>query len=159
MNRNFWIASLIALSILFVAGCQSTGSNTHKLTMTDFAFTPETLNLQAGQEVQLTLINEGAVEHEILIGRNLHIGEDGKLEGFEEDFFDKGAVEVRTDGDEFHVGSPEEIEEEGWHVEVEPGGKVTLTFTVPAGKEGEWEIGCFVAGHYEAGMTGALVVK
>jgi uncharacterized cupredoxin-like copper-binding protein len=54
--------------------------------------------------------------------------------------------------------------EEGGHgrdgntIMVEPGGQVELTLTLPADAEGVWEMGCFIEGHYEAGMLGQLVV-
>lgn len=83
---------------------------------------------------------------------------EGMPHGYMEDFFEHGKVPVEVSGEKFKVGSPEEIEEAGWHVEVEPGGKAVLKFTVPEGKADGWEMGCFVAGHYEAGMKGKMVV-
>lgn len=44
-------------------------------------------------------------------------------------------------------------------MEVEPGGFASVTFALPADRRGEWEIGCFVPGHYEAGMKATLVVR
>lgn len=44
-------------------------------------------------------------------------------------------------------------------VDVEPGGQATLRFTVPASAKGEWEMGCFIPGHYESGMSGFLEIE
>jgi len=41
---------------------------------------------------------------------------------------------------------------------VQAGGYVTLRLELPAGAAGQWEMGCFIPGHYEAGMRGVLVV-
>ena len=48
---------------------------------------------------------------------------------------------------------------QGAHVTVEPGGVVELTLLVPADAVGTWEIGCFLEGHYEAGMLGTFNVQ
>jgi uncharacterized cupredoxin-like copper-binding protein len=120
-----------------------------------------TLQVKAGQEVHLTLENKGEKEHEILFGRRVKI-EDGVPAGYEEDLFDHDPSKVQASGSEgFHQGSPEEIDEEGYHVELEPGATGTLVFTIPADKAGEWEIGCFIddGQHYEDGMQGTLTVQ
>jgi len=43
-------------------------------------------------------------------------------------------------------------------VELEGGQAGEIFFQVP-NKPGEWEMGCFVSGHYEAGMKAPLIVK
>lgn len=119
----------------------------------DFYFKPVRLELPAGQTVTLQLINKGKVEHEFMIGREVEYHE-GKPEGFEHDFFAEVKVTYTVE-----KGKVEQEEEHGFEVELEPGGKATLTFTVPADRKGEWEIGCFVPSHYEAGMKGTLIVR
>ena len=42
-------------------------------------------------------------------------------------------------------------------LDVQAGGSVTLHFTVPGSAKGTWGFGCFVPGHYDAGMHGTLV--
>ncbi|GBD11912.1 hypothetical protein HRbin23_01595 [bacterium HR23] len=45
-------------------------------------------------------------------------------------------------------------------LEVEPGVKdIWVRITIPEEMKGEWEIGCFVPGHYEAGMHTTLIVE
>ncbi len=45
----------------------------------------------------------------------------------------------------------------GENVRIAPNTTVTITLVVPAGV-GQFEFGCFVPGHYEAGMKGILLV-
>ena len=47
----------------------------------------------------------------------------------------------------------------GVKVEVAPGAAVTLRLTVPAEATGTWEMGCFVPGHYQAGMKATLRIE
>jgi uncharacterized cupredoxin-like copper-binding protein len=93
------------------------------------------------------------LEHELLIG---------KLDGmsFSEDYFDRDASKVEASGGEgFHVGSDEEIAEEGYHVELEAGATGTLVFI--ADKGGEWDVACFLdeGVHFEEGMVGKFIVE
>lgn len=81
----------------------------------EFAFEPASLHLHEGEAVNIVLVNEGVVEHEI------------ELEAF------------------------------GFHLHVEPGETVTAGFV--ADQAGTFEFGCFVPGHFDAGMAGELVVE
>ena len=49
----------------------------------------------------------------------------------------------------------------GFMVQLRPGGKATIRFTVPANRAGQWEVGCFAEDgqHYTEGMKGTLVVR
>jgi plastocyanin len=71
----------------------------------DFKFIPKTIRVKAGQEVTLVLINNGAKEHELMIGRNTH-AEDGITEPFTQDFFEGIMVEVAGAG--IAMGGPME---------------------------------------------------
>lgn len=137
------------------------------LVMDEFSFVPETLTLPAGEEVDLTIVNEGGKAHELMIGmpvgsgpewesdlfvrmepEAMH-GEGYELEGFE------GMHEEEEGEEEGHAAG----EMHGAEVEVEPGAEVTLRLHVPADAEGDWEMGCFLPQHYESGMKGTLVVE
>ena len=50
----------------------------------DFKFTPNTIELKAGQKVRLVLRNDGDKDHEFMIGRNV-ISPEGFPNGFEHD--------------------------------------------------------------------------
>ncbi len=47
----------------------------------------------------------------------------------------------------------------GTMVEAAAGETFLMTFTLPEDRRGEWATGCFLSGHYEAGMHGALIVE
>lgn len=44
-------------------------------------------------------------------------------------------------------------------VMLKPEGKATLTFKIPSDRKGEWEMACFVPGHYEAKMKGKIIIN
>jgi len=45
-------------------------------------------------------------------------------------------------------------------LEVEPGvNDIWLRMVIPAELKGEWELGCFVEGHYEQGMKAKLIIE
>jgi hypothetical protein len=50
-------------------------------------------DFRVGQEVTLTLVNSGVLEHEIMFGRNLVSGGNGMPMGYEIDFFVSAGVE------------------------------------------------------------------
>jgi uncharacterized cupredoxin-like copper-binding protein len=154
--RPLRVVLVIAMALIVLLAACGGQEEPQVLTvrMSEFAFSPDSITIEAGREVQLTLVNDGALEHEFLVGRN-------PGEGFETDLFDRDASQVTIlGGEEYAEGSPEDIAEEGYHVEVEPGGQVTLSFTVPASKAGDWEMGCFIdeGAHYLAGMHGTFRV-
>ena len=43
-------------------------------------------------------------------------------------------------------------------ISLQEGMRGTMTFTLPTALRGEWEIGCFLTGHYGRGMHGTLTV-
>jgi plastocyanin len=64
--------------------------------LTEFRFNPSEITLRVGQHVTFHVVNAGATDHEIMIGRNPLRDESGQLgDGFEHDFFEhtKPAVE------------------------------------------------------------------
>ena len=119
--------------------------------MGDYYFNPADVRLPAGRKVYLTLQNRGTEMHELLVGREVDTA-GGKPNGYRDSFF--GGTLVLFTGEKFDW----EYEGDLLEMEVMPGGRVTLEFVVPEGKEGVWEMGCMVPGHYEAGMRGQLVV-
>lgn len=133
--------------------------------MYDFYFaTPQggknpTIRVPAGKTIGLHIHNEGGIVHELMIGRKVKMEEmeEGKPHGYVEMltttvpadvFFYYGQAKAEVGGALFE------------ELEVEPGIKdVWLRLTIPVGMKGEWEIGCFVPGHYEAGMKTTLIVE
>jgi len=147
--------------------------------MKEYAFTPADLEFQVGQEVTLNLTNSGALEHEIMFGRDVMMM-DGMPNGFNIDMFETADVEPdvsvemsmeteaegeeHTEGDE-HSGEEEHMEEDGhsgFMVKVPVSQDIyTMSFTVTEDMVGEWEIGCFLLDgvHYNSGMVGTLTVE
>lgn len=97
------------------------------------------IELPAGERIMVRLVNEGAAAHEI------HFGRDADLEErlYREDL-------LGTEG------------EHGAHgfmaVVLQPGESSSLLFVIPETKRGEWEIACFMPGHYEGGQHAPLIV-
>ena len=65
--------------------------------MTEYAFSPSELNVSVGQEVTLTLVNKGTLEHEIMFGRDV-VTADGRPNGYTVDLFEHASVEPDVHG-------------------------------------------------------------
>lgn len=75
--------------------------------------------------------------------------------GFEDDFFE--GIDVKAE-----VGNGAQFMRMPGHgtmVLLKPHSKVTITFMVPSDRIGEWEMACFIPGHYEAKMKGNVMVE
>lgn len=163
MLRKSIFPLFVLIGLLFViSGCQNneTGEPSQakgvvaepiQVRLTEFSIQPNMIRIKAGETAQIELINEGKNEHEFMVGRTVdtHAGE---ASGFKKDFFSG----LKANSDKIKL-----IEEHGHGtmVKVPAGGRTTLTLTAPADRIGEWEVACFVAGHYESGMKGALMVE
>jgi len=124
------VGAALILGVLLTA-CGGASTANLRVVTTDFAFTPTDATVAAGQEVSLTLTNNGSVEHEWVLM--------------------EAGYQVTTpfdDDDEPHVY---------WEGEVDAGESMTFTFTAPS-EPGDYPIVCGVAGHLEAGMVGTLTV-
>ena len=117
-----------------------------ELTMKEFTFSPRTITVRPGETVTLKLTNVGALEHEFMAGRAPVAGR-----GYSEDWLKRAvpALASHTHPGEEHIG-------EGIRVSADWGHQVTLV--VPE-ETGTYEFGCFITGHYEAGMRGSIVVR
>jgi uncharacterized cupredoxin-like copper-binding protein len=182
MKRTFFILTLFVASAPFALTVYSSqdASNTVQIKVGEFYFKPETVQLKAGQEVKIELVNEGKIEHEFMVGRGVkteqgehemheamhNASEYEHSEGmhemhgemskrFEKNFFDGIDVVAQTkNGAEFM-----RVPGHGTMVGLKPQGKATLTFKVPTDRKGEWMMACFMPGHYEAMMKGKVIVK
>lgn len=165
-----WRGLALAGAIIFLSVQGATASHTGLLfgapnrvvvTLSEYKFTPSTITIEAGAAVDLVLENKGSLSHyfsvypkplspfksigdwhEYLLAKSY-------LQGMGE------IVIHQRNADSYTVGG--QITEIG----VDPGKKVTLTFT--PSKKGTFEFGCHLptggANHYTAGMRGVLVVK
>ncbi|MBI3961973.1 MAG: hypothetical protein HY335_04395 [Deinococcus sp.] len=108
------------------------------------------ITLQAGERVALELMNTGLILHEAFFGQDANIAEGKYNLNLLED------VEVIVEG--IATGGKFEVEAEGLgEVELEPNVELELLFTVP-NTPGTFEIGCFIPGHYQAGMHAPLII-
>jgi uncharacterized cupredoxin-like copper-binding protein len=136
MRTHSHIVVLAASLALILTACGAGGgpSTSISLTMTDFTFLPNTLTVPAGKEITMSVTNGGAVAHDFMIMKLGH--------------------EVSGNG---HVGAAEHANVYWEHEMLEAGQTQQTKFTAP-NEPGEYQIVCGVAGHFEAGMVGKLIV-
>jgi plastocyanin len=104
-----------------------------RVTITDYAFTPNTFTVTAGAQISFTVTNNGALAHNFLIMQSGYQVQDH--------FTDAGRMNViLTSGS------------------IPSGQTVTTTFTAPSDPS-EYQVICGMPGHFEAGMVGKLIVS
>jgi uncharacterized cupredoxin-like copper-binding protein len=145
-------AAAVAVALLLGA-CSSTATTsavqspdagrTVRIEMSEFAYSPPRVILQAGETVTLVLANVGKLEHEFMAGTGVMAGM-----GYRTDWLAKAKAKGVDGGGGEHAGLM---------VRVPAGATARLVLLVPA-QNGEIEFGCFVQGHYEGGMHGLIVV-
>ena len=156
------ILSLLFL-LVFTAGCgagKSSQTVNQTITMSDYAYTPATMQVKVGETLTLKLVNDGQLSHEIMFGKQVKkVG--NRPAGYEIDLFDYAGVvpEVKIlSGD---VTTHQADSHSGFMLTFpKKGDSAALTFPITAKMVGEWEIGCFSQDgvHYDAGMKGKLAV-
>jgi uncharacterized cupredoxin-like copper-binding protein len=99
-------------------------------------FTPDSLQVSAGETVRLIVRNEGRLPHELVLGSEADI---------------RAHAQAMKEGQVHKHGAGGAMA-----LEVPPGQsrEWVLRFT----QAGQWQMACLVPGHYEAGMRGALTV-
>lgn len=98
------------------------------------------VHIHSGTPHLMRFENVGAVAHEIHFGRNADLAR--RL--YSENLFGGGGDHVAHNFLGLHLN---------------PGEGATLHIWIPEGREGEWEMGCFIPGHYEGGQRSVLVVE
>jgi plastocyanin len=164
--------TLLSMLAVLVAACA--GSNpepvaqlepvSYTIEMTEYAFSPERIEVKVGHEVTLELVNLGQISHELMVGQEV-ARLNNRPNGFHKDLFDAAHVEpVITGGASAggHASDGHGADHSGSFMVVLPetGDQASMTFTVTEEMVGEWELGCFEQDgvHYDAGMKGTLVV-
>lgn len=127
-----------------------------EVTMKNFKFVPNQLEILAGERVKLEFHNKGSVTHAFMAGNVLT----EELEGYENGLFEgvkvTKSVNGKTTTKTYGPGS--------LMLGVKPDQSASLTFTMPDAKIGTYEFGCFkTAGtggtkHYKVGMKGQIHV-
>lgn len=164
MQRWSRFAVLVAVLSLAVATLGQAQGLERELTITmgEFFFQAsgqqpnEPITLDTAVPYRITFRNVGSAVHRVKFGRGL-IVEEGVPFAYTENLFTN--VPLRIEGVDsndsaFRVNTNQLIE-----LDLEPKGEIAIVFTLPVGSQGTWELGCFVIGHYEAGMRTDLIVR
>ena len=133
----------IFLSVVFavlLTACGGSAKPATELTLdaTDFAYSPLSISIPAGESVLLTLKNSGKLEHDFVIE---------KIEAQTEVIQDSGSDAHHAHGAEANYDL---------HFSAQVGETSIIQFTVS--EPGTYQFFCSVAGHKEAGMIGELIV-
>jgi len=128
----------VAIVTLLLFGCAPQPATAITVTMTDFAYSPSTVTVPAGQPVVLTIKNDGQIEHDFVVEK-----------------INVTSVSVEGSGVGGHHMSGDHIDYD-LHVSTSAGGTSILKFS--ADEPGTYRIFCSIAGHIEAGMLGELIV-
>lgn len=114
------------------------------------------IRLEALVQHRVLFRNVGQEVHRAKFGRDL-ITEGETPSGYEENLFDDVFVRIRGWRDGRVVSRI--ITDRLIELDLEPEEELELIFTFPRDSRGTWEIGCFVEGHYEAGMFASVIVE
>ena len=114
-------------------------------------------DLFADLHVNIEQAEAGHAEHAEDAGHDDHAGHDADAGHDEHADHDAGAHADQTADAQEHAHG--EGHAHGTMVEAQAGQTFLMTFTLPEDRRGEWTTGCFLSGHYEAGMHGALIVE
>ncbi|MFO7624530.1 MAG: hypothetical protein R6V73_09265 [Anaerolineales bacterium] len=171
MSRlGFSLVVMLGVFLLTACSGSTPGSSdqlepvSYRIEMTEYAFSPERIEVKVGQEVTLDLVNLGLISHELMIGQEV-ARSNNRPNGFHKDLFEVAHVEPVVVGGstvEEHSADGHGADHSGSFMVVLPekGDQASLTFQVTKDMVGEWELGCFEQDgvHYDAGMKGTLVV-
>ena len=118
-----------------IAGDTKAVKRTIALTMTDnMRFTPDKIDVREGDTIKIVLKNNGKLLHELVIGTKKELDE-------------HAALMMKFPGMEH---------DEPYMAHVAPGktGEIIWTFN----RAGEFDFACLIAGHFQAGMVGKIIV-
>ena len=118
-----------------IAGDAKAAKRTIEIGMTDnMRFTPDRIEVRQGETVKFVVRNSGQVMHEFVIGTKKDLDEHAAL----------------------MVKFPNMEHDEPYMAHVGPGkqGEIIWTFNRP----GDFDFACLIAGHYQAGMVGKILV-
>lgn len=116
-------------------GVAAQARRTIEVAMTEFSFRPTPIEVMAGETVRFRVRNHGRIPHEMVVG-------------------DLGQLTAHAKS---MRGQPDMAHDEPNALTLEPGmaGELVWKFTRP----GTFAYACLLPGHYEAGMTGQVIVK
>ena len=138
MLRKTFFVFVLAILLTGCAGASQVATPEITVDATDFAYSPESITVPAGEPVTITLNNLGKVEHDFVI-------EKISVTNVEASDTDPAAHHQMGDTPEYDL-----------HFFARAGDTATLQFT--ALEPGTYEVFCSIAGNKEAGMIAKLVV-
>ena len=118
-----------------IAGDAKAAARSIEVRMSDaMRFTPARLEVREGETVRFVVRNDGRTMHEFVIGTKAENDAHAAL----------------------MMKFPDMEHDEPWMTHVPPGqaGEIVWTFN----RAGEFDFACLIAGHYQAGMVGKIVV-
>ena len=119
-----------------IAGDAPAAQRTVEIRMSDnMRFGPDRLEVRRGETVRFVVHNAGTVMHEFVIGTRKELEEHAAL----------------------MVRFPNMEHDEPWMAHVKPGATQEIVWQF--NRAGEFNYACLVAGHFEAGMVGKVIVK
>ncbi|HSF83413.1 MAG TPA: cupredoxin domain-containing protein [Anaerolineales bacterium] len=165
MKKYVFFLAVVLVAALLSACAQKTPEPVSiTIDMTEYVFTPSTIEAKVGQQVTLNLVNKGALEHEIMFGRDVMMMND-RPSGYQHDMFEEAGIEpevmmMEGMGDIEGDGHEEESHSGFMVLLPKTGDQATLSFTMTKDMVGEWEMSCFeLEGvHYQPGMVGKFIV-
>ena len=118
-----------------IAGDAKAVKRTVEFRMTDnMRFTPDRLDVKQGETIRIVIKNEGKLLHEFVLGTKPELDKHAAL-----------MLKFPTmEHDEPYMA----------HVEAGKSGEIIWTFN----RAGEFDFACLIAGHYQAGMVGKVLV-
>ncbi|MEX2161555.1 MAG: hypothetical protein WD751_06525 [Anaerolineales bacterium] len=166
--KKLYLGLILGAGLFALSACTSAPEPLAiEMTMSEFAFNPRVIEAKVGQQVTISMINTGALEHEIMFGRTMMMGDAGQPNGYETDMFMMANMAPSVtfgegmEGMDMGEGMMGTDEHGGYMVSMPGMGQsAQMTFTVTEDMVGEWEFGCFAqeGTHYEQGMHGTMVV-
>ena len=119
-----------------IAGDAKKVSRTVTLKMTDnMRFTPDRVEVKLGETLRFVVHNDGKMLHELVIGTKKELDEHAAL----------------------MLKFPNMEHDEPYMTHVDPGKKGEIVWTF--NRAGEFDFACLIAGHYQAGMVGKILVS
>ena len=161
-RRKYKVLLLNILTLLLTIGFAQDGEKELTILMGEMFFQVEgaapNAEIELGALVQYRVLfkNVGNEVHRAKFGRGL-VEENETPSGYDVNLFDDVFVSIRAWRDGRVVSRI--ITDRLIELDLEPGEELELIFTFPRDSRGTWEIGCFVEGHYEAGMFAPVTVQ
>lgn len=136
-HRRDYVASQVVDTPFGREGDPKKVTRTITVHMTDnMRFTPDVLTVKRGETVRLDVVNKGQLLHELVLGT-------------------PADIEEHSEAMMKHRGGMEHEAPNMVHVAAGKSVEVVWQFT----KTGEFQFACLLPGHFEAGMSGKVVVR